>query len=267
MDAKLRGRTALITGGSSGIGRGIARALAGEGVDIAIAGRNPEPEAVEELSALGVRTLALTVDVSMENQVADMVQRVITTFGHLDLYVNNAAGTWHQPITRLTTDSWLRTINTNLSACLWACRDVSRHMIARRQGSILIVGSTAQYNQAYGEAAYHMSKIGLRALKNTLALELAPYGIRVNQLVPGHFPTKLTASLPENRAEILQHEIPLRRFGHPDECGAAAVLLLSDALSPYTTGTDVFVDGGLHLRPLPLYSDTELMQMNAPEPL
>ena len=264
MDAGLRGKTALITGGGSGIGRSIARALAREGVDIAVVSRNPDPDAVKELATLGVRTLALSVDIGVEDQVVSMVNRVVDTFGHLDLYVNNAAGTWHQPITRVTTDSWTRTIDTNLSACLWACREVCKHMISRRQGSILIVGSTAQYNQAVGEAAYHVSKMGLRVLKNTLAMEMAPHGIRVNQLVPGHFPTRLTASLPEDRAAILKREIPLRRFGDPDECGATAVLLLSDALSPYTTGTDVIVDGGLHLRPLPLYSESELAHLNAP---
>lgn len=125
------------------------------------------------------------------------------------------------------------------------------------------MGSTAQYTQAYREAAYHVSKVGLRALKNTLALEMAPYGIRVNLVVPGHYPTRLTASLDQGRADRLCHEIPLRRFGHPHEVGPAAVLLLSDLLSPYTTGAELTVDGGLHLRPLPLYSDEEIAQFNA----
>ena len=98
-----------------------------------------------------------------------------------------------------------------------------------------------------------------------LAVEMAPYGIRVNMLVPGHFPTKLTAGLSEDRARLLTQEIPMRRFGVPEECGPGAVLLLSDKLSPYTTGAELVISGGLHLRPLRLLSDDEIFRMNASE--
>jgi 3-oxoacyl-[acyl-carrier protein] reductase len=262
MDPDLRGTAALITGGASGIGLAIARALAREGVNLAIASRTPEPKVLEELQDLGVQVHAVPTDVRVEGQVNAMVAQAIEVFGHVDLYVNNAASTWHQPITQVTTEAWMNTINTNLTACLWACREVCRHMVARRRGSILIVGSTAQFNQAHREAAYHITKTGLRSLKNTVALEMAPYGIRVNLLVPGHYPTNLTASLPEEKAVALRREIPLRRFGRADEVGPAAVLLLSDALSPYTTGAELTIDGGLHLRPLPLYSDEDITHMN-----
>ncbi len=255
MDAQLRGKRALITGASSGIGRSIALALAREGVDIAIADLRRDPETLHAVQAEGVRAASIVADV-------DMVRRAIERLGAIDLFVNNAAAAWHQPITSITSQSWFDTLNTNLSACMWAGREVCTHMIERRGGSILIVGSTAQYNQAYGEAAYHVSKAGLRALKNTLALEMASFGIRVNQLVPGHYPTKLTEGLPANKAERVRREIPLRRFGYPTECGPAAVLLLSDALSSYTTGAELVIDGGLSLRPLPLSSDEEIIQMN-----
>jgi 3-oxoacyl-[acyl-carrier protein] reductase len=265
MDAGLRGKRALITGGSSGIGRAIALALAREGVDIAIADLNHDAETLRAAEAEGARAMGMVVDVHVEREAVDMVRRAIELLGAIDLLVSNAAATWHQPITRITSQRWFDTLNTNLSACMWACRGVCRHMIERGGGSILIVGSTAQYNQAYGEAAYHVSKAGLRALKNTLALEMAPYGIRVNQLVPGHYPTKLTAGLAASKAERLRHEIPLRRFGRPAECGPAAVFLLSDALSSYVTGAELVVDGGLQLRPLPLFSDEEITLMNRGE--
>jgi 3-oxoacyl-[acyl-carrier protein] reductase len=267
METGLRGKTVLITGGSSGVGRAIAMALACEGVDIAIASNQPDDNVatVEEIRTLGVRAVGISADISVEAQVVEMVAQAVTNFGHLDLFVNNAAGTWHQPVTRITSEAWFKTINTNLTACVWACREVCKHMIARRSGSILIVGSTAQYTQAYREAAYHISKSGLRIFKNTLALEMALHGIRVNMLVPGHFPTRLTVGMPEAKVEIMKGQIPLRRLGKTDELGPAAVLLLSDALSPYTTGAELTVDGGLHLRPLPLWSDEELLQMNQPE--
>ena len=259
----LKGKVALITGGGSGIGRAIALALAREGAHIAVASRNPSPQTIQEIEDLGVRALSLSADVSDEAQVARMVEQTIEGLGDLDLYVNNAAGTWHQPVTKISTENWLKTINTNLSACVWACRDVSRHMIAHSKGAILIVGSTITRLTAYQEGAYRVSKMGLKAYMETLAIELAPFGIRVNMLTPGHFfPTKLTEVIPQAHQEYVRQRIPLRRFGDPDECGTAAVFLLSDKLSPYTTGAELVVDGGLRLRPLTMLSDAELRQLN-----
>lgn len=264
MDAGLAGKSALITGASSGIGRSIALALAREGAHIAIADIRRDDLLLDEIAALGVQVHFLTIDVSNESQVRQMVSCAIKSLGQVDLFVNNAAVARHEAITQITTDAWLATLHTNLSACIWACRDLCPHMITRGTGSILIVGSTAQYNQAYQEASYHISKTGLRVFKNTLALEMAPHGIRVNLLVPGHFNTPLTQGISEQKASIMRMQIPLRRFGMPDELGAAAVLLLSDRLSPYTTGAELTVDGGLHLRPLPLHDDETIRAMNQP---
>ena len=265
METGLRGKTALITGGSSGIGRGIATVLAQEGVDLAIASRHPDPAAIAQLEALGVRCVPIQVDVSVESQVVDMVAHAIAAFGHLDMYVNNAAWTWHQPVTQIDSESWYRTLNTNLSACMWACREVGRHMIARRAGSILIVGSTVRFNPSYRETSYRVSKEGLRMYMQDLAIELAPYGIRVNMLTPGHFQTRMTSTVPpETEAKMLEL-IPAQRFGQPIEVGYAAALLLSDRLSPYTIGADLVVDGGLTLRPLPLFSRQQIEALNAQE--
>jgi len=263
VDSGLKGKTALITGGASGIGLGIAKALAGEGVGLAIASRNPNPDAISALRALGVQVIPIPVDVSREDHVNKMIAAAIETFGHLDLYVNNAAWTWHQPITRLETTAWTDTINTNLSSCLWACREVSRHMIARGQGSILIIGSTAMFTVQYRETAYRISKTGLKIAMEVMAVELAPYGIRVNMIIPGHFVTRMTAGFQGEPLRKLLGQVPMRRTGQPEEIGPAAVLLLSDRLSSYTTGTFLVIDGGLHLNPLPVYSDEEIREMNA----
>lgn len=265
MDSGLNGKTALITGGSSGIGRAIGLALAAEGAQVAIADLHRDDTTLKEIEARGGRGLYIQADVSDESQVVKMVSSALAELGHLDLFINNAATTRHQPVTQITTDAWLKTLHTNLTACMWACREVCRHMVTRQQGSILIIGSTAQYTQAYKEAAYHISKTGLRIYKNTLALEMAPFGIRVNLLVPGHYVTGLTSKIPPATEALLKQQIPLRRFGSTEELGASAVLLLSDKLSPYTTGAELTVDGGLHLRPLPMYTDDELVQMNQPE--
>jgi NAD(P)-dependent dehydrogenase (short-subunit alcohol dehydrogenase family) len=264
VDAGLRGKAALITGGSSGIGLGIARALAQEGVNLAVASRHPDTKALDELRQLGVRVVEITADVSQEVDVSRMVKTAIASLGRVDLYVNNAAWAWHQPITRIDSQSWMNTINTNLSACVWACREVARHMIELRNGGILIVGSTAMLTPLYRETAYRISKTGLKVMMEILALELAPYGIRVNMIVPGHFVTRLTADFIGKPLENLKQQIPLRRTGEPAEIGPAAVLLLSDKLSSYTTGTFLVVDGGLHLRPLPIFRDDEIATMNVP---
>lgn len=264
MDTGLRGKTALITAGATGIGLGIARALAAEGVDLAIASLDLDDGNIAELRSLGVRVYAIQCDVRLEAQVIEMIEGSIRHFGHLDFYVNNAAWTWHQPVTKLDTESLLNTLQTNLFACIWACREVAKHMIQRGTGSILIIGSTAMLNPFFQEAAYCISKAGLVYYGEVLAIELAPFGIRVNSILPGFHMTKLTKSSlsREFLSEILQ-EIPLRRGGVPEDIGAQAVVLLSDKLSGYTTGASVVVDGGLHLRPLPLYTDDELRAMNA----
>jgi NAD(P)-dependent dehydrogenase (short-subunit alcohol dehydrogenase family) len=271
MDLGLRGKTALVTGGGRGIGRGIALALAREGVHVAIAGRNPEPATVAQIEGLGVRALKVRTDVSREREVIAMVRKTMDAFGHIDLFVSNAGSHWHEPVTAITTASWQRTISTNLSACMWACREITPQMIERRQGSILIVSSTIQYNPAYKESAYRVSKVGLKAYAETLALELASFGIRVNVLSPGIFPTKLAANLKTALKDAvlgpaLLGAIPLGRLGDPDECGPLAAFLLSDLASSYITGVDVVVDGGFRLRPLVLVSRDEVLSMNSRGP-
>jgi NAD(P)-dependent dehydrogenase (short-subunit alcohol dehydrogenase family) len=264
MDLGLRGRRALITGGASGIGLGIATVLAEEGVDLAIASRNPDPAVVAQLQAKGVKCLRITADVSREPDVMRMVEEAITGLGQIDFYVNNAAWTWHQPITRMTSEAWYNTLNTNLSAAVWACREVAKHMVARRSGSIAIVGSTARFFPAFAETAYRTSKMGLKMLMENLAIELSPYGIRVNMVTPGHYKTRMTGNIPEAIETRLKEIIPLHRFGNPREVGNAVAFLLSDQLSGYTVGADLVVDGGLTMNPLRLLSEEQIERLNLP---
>ncbi len=265
MDTGLINHVALVTGGSSGIGLGIARSLAKEGVNLAIASRRPTEEALVELRTYGVEVFPIKADVSKEDQVVSMVEQAVSHFGRLDHYVNNAAWEWHEPVTQLTTEAWMNTLNTNLSSCVWACREVSKHMIARKQGSILIIGSTASLHPLYKEASYRVSKTGLIAYSEVLAIELAPYHIRVNTIIPGAFVTRITeAFFSGEKSETLKRDVPLKRIGDPDECGPASVLLLSDRLSSYTTGALLVIDGGLRLRPHQMYSESDILEMNAP---
>jgi glucose 1-dehydrogenase len=251
MDAHLRGKVALITGASGGIGGGIARVLAAEGAILAIADvRPPSPEFLSDLVKYGAQPLVLEADLTREQDVVRMVAETVAGFGKVDLFVSNAAAAWHQPFAEVTSEAWYATLNTNLSACLWGCREVAHHMIEQKSGSVLIVGSVAAFHPSYGQVSYSASKLALRSLCQTLAIEMAPFGIRVNSLLPGHHETALTAGLVPSESEALRTEIPLRRFGSFEACGRAAAFLLSDALSPYTTGAELVVDGGLQLRPL-----------------
>jgi NAD(P)-dependent dehydrogenase (short-subunit alcohol dehydrogenase family) len=264
LDPHLSGKNALITGGATGIGFAIAHALADQGVNIAIASRDPGREAIESLSAKGVKAIAIRADLREEEQVVRMVDTAIKELGGIDLFINNAAAHWDESVTQLTSHGWFNTLNANLTACVWACRDIARHMIDRGSGSILIVGSTATRNPLAKETAYRVSKSGLNAYAEVMAIELAPYGIRVNVLTPGAFHTRMTKDVdPRLFDEVAQRDIPLRRVAQPEEIGASAVLLLSDKLSAYTTGADLLVDGGISLRPLPIFSDEELRSFNA----
>jgi NAD(P)-dependent dehydrogenase (short-subunit alcohol dehydrogenase family) len=264
MDAHLRGKTALVTGGTSGIGLAIAQALTVEGVRVAVASRHPESElAAFDPRVTAVPELTITADVSLEDDVIRMIDEAVGHFGQLDLFVNNAAQAMHQAITRIDTHSFRKILDTNLSACLWSCRQAAKHMISRRSGAILVVGSTSMFTPGPGETVYRITKFGLKAIVQNLAIELAPHGIRANLLVPGHFRTRLTANISAPIEQLLTQQIPLRRFGETKECGTAAVFLLSDELSGYMTGAEMIVDGGLSLRPLYFGDDDQLLSLNS----
>lgn len=262
MNLDLRGKNALITGGSSGIGQGIATVLADEGVNLAIASRNPDPDVIRQLRAKGGQCLRIGADVSREEEVQRMVAEAIAGLGKLDYYVNNAAWTWHEPVSKITSEAWYSTLNTNLSAAMWACREVAKHMIARRCGNIVIIGSTICCFPVFGQTAYRISKMGLRVLMENLVIELAPYGIRVNMVTPGHYKTRMTGSVPEAMVKKLKEIIPQRRLGDPTEVGNAVAFLLSDRVSGYTTGADLTVDGGLGTHPLRFLNDEEIFHMH-----
>lgn len=262
LDTGLQGKKALITGGGTGIGRAIALALAKEGVSVAVASRNPNPQVIEEIESHGVKALRLVADVSQENQVVDMVGQAIDGLGGVDLYINNSAAHWDEPVTKLTSEGWINSIHTNLSACVWACRELSSHFISQGCGSILIIGSVATWNPLYQETGYRVSKTGLVAYMGILAIELALHGIRVNMLSPGFFPTQVSAHLGGDLLKKVLDGIPLRKAGDMEDLTSAALLLLSDKLSSFTTGAEWVVDGGQTLRPQALYSDEEIRKMN-----
>lgn len=262
MESGLRGKRALITGGASGIGKGISTALAKEGVDLVIASRNPSQKVINKLKENGIKCFGISADVSKEEEVIGMVNQAKIILNGIDIFINNAAWIWHQPVTKITTDAFYNTINTNLAACIWACREVSKLMIKRNRGNILIVGSTSRCFPCYSETVYRISKMGLYMYMQNLAIELAPHGIRVNMVTPGHFETRMTGNISGKFKDKLKEIIPLGRFGETIEIGYAAVMLISDKLSGYTTGSDIIIDGGLSLRPISFSNFEEIKRLN-----
>ena len=175
MDPGLRGQRALVTGGGSGHRARHRTRPRGRGRGRGDRGRRARPEVVSELRALGVMAVGLQADVSLENEVVRVVDEAAVALGGLDLYVNVAAGTWHEPLTRMTAPSWEQTLATNVSACVWGCREVARRFIAQRHGAIVAVGSTALVSAQPLETAYRASKAALKAHVEVAAVELAPH--------------------------------------------------------------------------------------------
>lgn len=241
----LAGKVALVTGGGTGLGHAIADALAAEGVHVAIVGRRNHRGTASALATHGVRAVAFQANLAEEATAATLVDRTISELGGLDLLVCSAAVAVHEPIAEATTAAWERTLLTNVLSSMWVCRSALQHMRRTGTGSILIIGSTAQFHRAYGQAAYHVSKAALAAFATSLAIEAAPT-IRVNLIVPGRFPTGLNPSA----ARAGTSDIPMGRPGVLAEIGPAAVFLLSNRLASYITGAELVVSGGLHLRPM-----------------
>jgi NAD(P)-dependent dehydrogenase (short-subunit alcohol dehydrogenase family) len=265
LDTGLKGKKALVTGGGVGIGFAIARKLAEEGVDVAIANRSAYPDSIRELESFGVKAVGIQADVGKESDVIRMVQEATAGLGGLDVYVNNVAAHWDEPALKTTAENWYKTVNTNLSACVFACREVGNLFVKQGSGGILIIGSTASSAVLPGEYAYRVTKTALVPYMQALAAELAPFKIRVNMLTPGLFMTRMTKDL-DFEGDMLQtilKDIPLRCAGDSYESLApAAVLLLSDTLSGYTTGSNLIVDGGLSMNVMAWRSEEELRDMS-----
>ena len=271
MDLGLTNKNALVTGGERGIGRDICLALAREGVNIAYcdidieAGEGSTQEAVKRL---GRNARGSAVDVSDEAQVVRWVQEAVSELGGIDIFVSNAGIIEWEPITRITLDCWNRILAVNLTGAMLCTREVARHMVARRKGVMLFTSSTIQYNPAYKEAAYRVSKTGVQVFAETAAIELAPYGIRVNTVSPGliNSPNWARGVLPKAASDPVTGEafmgnIPLGRLGLPGDVGSAYAYLASD-LAAFATGANIVLDGGFTLRPLVLVTQEEIRKMN-----
>jgi NAD(P)-dependent dehydrogenase (short-subunit alcohol dehydrogenase family) len=250
----LEGKTAVVTGGGTNLGRAMSCALARAGADIVVAARTKEPlfETVKEVEAIGRRAIAVQTDVTNSSQVEHLIKTAIAEFRAVDILVNNAGVAKGiepsprdpvpkepPPIWEFTDDMWHQAIDVNLTGAFYCSRAVARHMVDRKTGKIINIASVAGLRAARSLYTYCSSKGGVIMLSKTLAVTLARYGINVNAIAPGFFATA------ENDASFVAAQgrfIPLGRAGDPKEIGPLAVYLASDA-SSYVTGECFIIDG------------------------
>lgn len=243
----LTGRTAVVIGATSGIGKAIALGLAEAGADVVPTGRraNLAEEVAREVEARGRRSLAMTTDVSDTHSIQALADATIEKFGKVDILVNAAGYTIRRPTLDVSDDEWEGILDINLTGMLRACRAFGRLMIERRYGRIINIGSLTSVVALQEVAAYGASKAGVAALTKSLAVEWAPYSVCVNAILPGVFRTALNEGLLDgtDRGKELLMRTPMRRFGQPEEVAGAAVFLASDAAG-FVTGHLLAVDGG-----------------------
>jgi 2-deoxy-D-gluconate 3-dehydrogenase len=254
----LTGKAAIVTGGALGIGYGIANRLAEAGAQVLIGDINAEAleKSVASLSAKGYTVKGKKTDISSENDTISLVNNGLELFGKLDILVNNAGIYPTCKTTEMSSELWNRVLNTNLKGPFICCREAAKHMIARKQGGVIInITSIDQVRPSFvGLGPYDASKAGLHLFTKSLALELAPYNIRVLAVAPGGIWTEGTQDsvslIVEGYDDLdqffktVEEQIPLKRMGTPDEIGRVVLFLASD-VSSYMTGTTVFADGAL----------------------
>lgn len=246
----IAGKVAIVTGGATGIGRGIAEGLADAGANIVIAARRLDKckEACEQITArTGVKTLPHGCDITRNQDIRALVDDVIKEFGHVDVLVNNSgSGGSERPILEMSEEDWDITMNTNLKGVFGLSKAVVQRMVDRGQGGKVInVASMGAIIAWPNMSAYSASKGGCVQLTKVMALEWARYNIQANAILPGYFDTPMSKALFSSDVgkKMIRERIPMRRLAHIDEIKGLAVLLASEA-SSFMTGSAIVIDGG-----------------------
>lgn len=243
----LDGKVAMVTGGHTGIGRGISNALAKAGADIFIvthSGRNTE-EVRAEIEGYGRRVEFYQADLSLEEEAAKSIEKCVEAFGKIDILVNNSGTIYRAPILEGENQMWQKVIDLNLSAVYYLSKEAAKHMVKQGSGKIINIASMLSFQGGKFVPSYTASKHGVAGLTRAFANELAEQNIQINAIAPGYIETANTAPIRANekrKAEI-SSRIPAVRWGVPEDLGAAAVFLSSKA-SDYMNGHILAVDGG-----------------------
>ena len=246
----LAGKVAIVTGGSRGLGREMAFALAEAGAGVAISARREQwlTPTAEALRAAGHDCLAATCDISKEDEVRHFVDSVVDRYSRIDVLVNNAGISWGAPSLDMPSERFRQVLDINTTGTFLVTQAVARHMIAAGGGKVInissVMGLRATPPSVLSAAGYSASKGALIAMTKALAAEWAPHNITVNALAPGFFPTRLSEGVIEHHGEELLDRIPLNRFGSESDIRGAITFLASPA-SDYVTGQVLVLDGGM----------------------
>ncbi|KRE42751.1 SDR family NAD(P)-dependent oxidoreductase [Knoellia sp. Soil729] len=243
----LEGRTALVTGATRGLGRAFARAIAEAGGDVVIHGRDAQAgeEVRAEVESLGRTAHVVLGELTSRESVDAVVAESLARAGSIDILVNNAGACVHRPALEVTDDEWAQVIDTNLTALWRVSQAVGAHMVERRTGSIVNVGSISGMivNRPQWQPAYNASKAAVHQLTKSLAAEWAPSGVRVNAVAPGYVKTDMAPVDEPQFQRFWIEDAPQQRYAVPDEISPAVVFLASDAAS-FMTGSVLVIDGG-----------------------
>ena len=244
----LAGRTAVVTGGTRGIGLAIARALAEDGASVVVSGRDAArvESAVGELEALGAAAVGLAADQSKREDCERLVDVAKERFGRIDVLVNNAGITRDQLLVRMKDDDWDLVMDTNLRGVFLMTRAAAKPMMRQKGGRIINIASTAGAMGNAGQVNYSAAKAGVIGLTKAAARELAHWNILVNAVAPGLIETDMTAGLPGEAREALLQQVPLKRIGAAREVAEVVRFLAGDGAA-YVTGQTIHVNGGLYM--------------------
>lgn len=245
---ELEGHIALVTGGGQGIGKAISLTLAKYGADMILFELNSEKaeEVSKDIYSLGRKALSVKVDVSKTEEVEDGFRKAIERFGRIDILVNNAGITKDALIVRMKDEDWDKVIEVNLKGAFLCTRSAVKTMSKQRYGRIINISSVVAFMGNPGQVNYVASKAGIVGLTKTVAKEYAARGITVNAIAPGFIQTSMTDALPEQVKDVMLKEIPLGKFGSPDDV-ANVVRFLALKDSGYITGQVIHVNGGMYM--------------------
>jgi 3-oxoacyl-[acyl-carrier protein] reductase len=243
----LSGKSAVVTGGSRGIGRAVVLRLAQQGADVCFSYRDKSAaaeEVVAEVAGMGRKAMSVQADVSQPESAEELIKAALDAFGKVDILVNNAGVTRDDLIMRMSVETWRLVLETNLFGAFYTLKAVTRPMLRAKGGRIINMTSVSGQAGQEGQANYSSAKAGLIGLTKAAARELASRNITVNAVAPGFVLTELTQDLPERLLEMARERTPLGRFGTPEDIANAVCFLASDEAA-YITGQVLAVDGGL----------------------